>query len=66
MSVYHDVLGVLAPTKDNIVVKGVINKYCLIGTGGDVYGTFPTEVCASLALKGMKTMIDDIVIRKQY
>jgi len=38
--------------------------YSIIGSDGSVYGIFPSHIAASLALKGMSTMLDDLVIRK--
>ena len=37
-------------------------KYQIIGTDGFVYGQFPNKLCASLAFKGMSTMLDEIRI----
>jgi len=39
-------------------------KYQIIGTDGFVYGTFPTKICANLALKGMLTMLDNLKIEE--
>jgi hypothetical protein len=66
MSIHHQILGVPAPTKENITSKGHIMQYCIIGTDGYIYGVFPTHIAASLAFKGMSTMLDNLVISKQY
>ena len=66
MDKYYDLLGVSAPTEESITSKGKILQYCIIGSDGFVYGVFPTKICASLALKGMSTMLDDLVVSKQY
>lgn len=39
-------------------------KYQIIGTDGFVYGQFPTKLCAKLALKGISTMLDDLIIKE--
>lgn len=66
MNNYYELLGVAAPTKETITSKGHMMQYCIIGTDGFVYGTFPSHIAASLALKGMSTMLDGLVISKQY
>lgn len=66
MNTYYELLGVSAPTQETILPKGHMMQYCIIGTDGFVYGTFPTHIAASLALKGMSTMLDGLVISKQY
>jgi hypothetical protein len=66
MSIYHEILGVPAPTQETIVpiYKGHIMQYSIIGSDGFVYGKFPTKICATLALEGMSTMLDNLTIKE--
>lgn len=39
-------------------------KYIITDESGFVYGQFPTKLCANLALKGMSTFMDNLVIKE--
>jgi hypothetical protein len=39
-------------------------KYQIADKTGSVYGLFPSFIAASLALKGLSTMLDDLVIKE--
>jgi hypothetical protein len=39
-------------------------QYYIIGIDGFVYGKFPTITCATLALEGMSTMLDNLTIKE--
>jgi hypothetical protein len=39
-------------------------KFIITDSTEFIYGQFPTKICASLALKGMSTMLDDLIIKE--